>query len=46
VNDEHQKPGAAFYGCAVVAGLFALVVLVAALGVLFGHIALPWRVPK
>ncbi len=46
MDDERKKPGIAYYACVAVAGLFALMVLLAALGLLFGHIALPWKMPK
>ena len=46
MDDEHKKPGIAFYGCVVVTGLFVLLVVLAALGMLFGLVALPWQMLK
>ncbi len=46
MDEGRKKPGIAFYACVVVAALVVLLVLLAVLGVLFGHIALPWRIPK
>jgi hypothetical protein len=46
MDDEHKKPGIAFYGCVVVTGLLFLLVVAAVLAVLFGHAVVPWQPPK
>jgi hypothetical protein len=45
MDDEHKKPGIAFYGCVVAVCLFYLLVVLAALAMLFGFAA-PWQMLK